>query len=303
MSKDKPSIVIKRIKKAGHGGHHGGAWKVAYADFVTAMMAFFLLLWLLQSQPVENLSGIADYFTPSVGLRDLKGSGFRDSSNESTEKNVLSSNRPDNQSIIYGSEYKGSIVKTPETSLSNEEKVEAKNFAAVAKDLYKAIHDNPETQNLAQAVQIDETPEGLRIQIMDQDQRPMFIVGTFILQPYTKKILTLIAKYVKFIPNYVAISGHTSRDLIPSPNTVDNFELSAKRANATRKFLEDGLLESGQIERVVGKADQEPLDKENPNSYANIRIAITLLRNSIVPYQKQAAPDSILFHDAEEDHK
>ncbi len=303
MSKDKPSIVIKRIKKAGHGGGHGGAWKVAYADFVTAMMAFFLLLWLLQSQPVENLSGIADYFTPSVGLRDLKGSGFRDSSNESTEKNVLSSNRPDNQSIIYGSEYKGSIVKTPETSLSNEEKVEAKNFAAVAKDLYKAIHDNPETQNLAQAVQIDETPEGLRIQIMDQDQRPMFIVGTFILQPYTKKILTMIAKYVKFIPNYVAISGHTSHDLIPSPNIIDNFELSAKRANATRKFFEDGLLEPGQIERVVGKADQEPLDKENPNSYANIRIAITLLRNSIVPYQKQAAPDIILFHDAEEDHK
>jgi chemotaxis protein MotB len=267
------------------------------------MMAFFLLLWLLQSQPVENLSGIADYFTPTVGLRDLKGSGFKAANNEEKDENVLSSMRPDNQSIIYGSEYKGSIVKTPENSLSNEEKMEAKNFTAVAKDLYKAIHDNPETSNLVDSVVIDETPEGLRIQIMDKDQRPMFIIGTFILQPYTKKILTLIAKQIKFIPNYIAIAGHTSRDLIANPSALDNFELSAKRANVTRKFLEDGLLEIGQIERVVGKADQEPFDKENPNSYANIRIAITLLRNSIVPYQKQAAPENILFNDNMGDNK
>jgi chemotaxis protein MotB len=286
----KPSIVIKRIKKGGHG-HHGGAWKVAYADFVTAMMAFFLLLWLLSSQPQKKLQGIADYFTPSIGLRDMKGIGFEAATSAGAVN--TSQNTKGNDAIIYGSEYKGTVVKVPETAQKNNEKIDAQNFSSVSKDLYKAIHDNPDTQNMLNSVKIDETPEGLRIQLLDQDKRPMFIPGTYTLQDYTKKILILVAKYIKFLPNYVAISGYTSKDLIPAANTLDNFELSAKRANATRIFLVDGWLDPEQIERIIGKADQEPIDPDHPNSVSNIRISLTLLRNSLFPFQKQAAPNDM----------
>jgi chemotaxis protein MotB len=283
----KPLIVIKRIKKGGHG-HHGGAWKVAYADFVTAMMAFFLLLWLLSSQPQEKKVGIANYFTPSVGLRDMQGIGFEASigaGNVNTSQNTKG-----NDAIIYGSDYKGAIVKVPETADHNNEKIDANNFSSVSKDLYKAIHENPDNQNILNSLKIDETPEGLRIQLLDQDKRPMFIPGTYTLQDYTKKILILIAKYIKFLPNYVVISGYTSKDLIPIAGTMDNFELSAKRANAARHFLVDGWLDSEQIERIVGKADQEPLYPDHPDDVSNIRLSLTLLRSSLFPFQKQAAP-------------
>jgi chemotaxis protein MotB len=289
----KPSIIIKKIKKSSPG-HHGGAWKVAYADFVTAMMAFFLLLWLLSTQPTKKLLGIANYFTPTIGLRDQQGIGF-EAGTTANDKDT-SKHTKGNDAIIYGSEYKGTVVKVPETALKNLEKIDAKNFSSIAHDLYKAVHDNPETQNMQNSIKIDETPEGLRIQLLDQDKRPMFIPGTYDLQPYTKTILKLIAKFIRFMPNYVAVSGHTSKDKIPNPNSLDNWELSAKRANVARKFLVDeASIDTEQIERIIGKADQEPLDEAHPDSPNNIRISLMLMRNTIVPFQKQAAPDSALF--------
>jgi chemotaxis protein MotB len=286
---EKSTIIIKKIKKGGHAAH-GGAWKVAYADFVTAMMAFFLLLWLLSSQPTEKLTGIASYFTPTIGLRDQMGIGF-EAGTSAADKNTLKHTKG-NDAILFGSEYKGTIIKLPESALEDSKIIDAKNFSSIARDLYKAIHDNPETNDMLKAIKIDETAEGLRIRIFDQDKRPMFIPGTSDLQSYTKSLLKVIAKYIRFMPNYISISGHTSKDKIINKYSYDNWELSANRANSCRKFFADEkLLDAEQIERIVGKADQEPVDRANPESPSNIRIDLLLLRNSIVPFHKQALPN------------
>ena len=288
----KPTIVIKKIKKAAHGAH-GGAWKVAYADFVTAMMAFFLLLWLLSSVSTEKLTGIADYFTPTVGLRDEMGIGFNGGTSvdtiEGTKKNVAAS-----KSIIEGSPTVGPVIKNLDgIDKQLDDASDAKNFTNLQNDLYKAIHNNPELKEFKDNIIVDDTPEGLRIQITDKENRPMFFPGTSDLQDYTKKVLTIIAKYIKFLPNYLAINGHTATD---KTLTYDNWALSASRANAARKFFVDGLLDPEQISRITGKADQEPLDAHNPSATKNMRISLILLKNTIMPFQKQSAPEEALFY-------
>lgn len=287
MSKEKRPIIIKKIKKAGHAAH-GGAWKVAYADFVTAMMAFFLLLWLLSSVPTKNLSGVADYFTPTIGIRDLKGMGY-DPGNSPEETNSKKFNNG-NPAILFGAATSGSVVKLPETAQDNQEQNDAKNFSSIEKDLYKAIYDNPDFREFKQNIKMDNTTEGLRIQILDQERKPMFIIGTDILQPYTKKLLSALAKYIQYMPNYLSITGHTSTD---QNSSIDNWELSAKRANAARKFLIDGRISQEQIAKIIGKADQEPFDLNNLESVRNVRISLILLKNSLVPFQKKSIPPDV----------
>ncbi|MFN7038290.1 MAG: flagellar motor protein MotB [Alphaproteobacteria bacterium] len=289
MSKDKQTIIIKKVKKGGHGGHHGGAWKVAYADFVTAMMAFFLLLWLLGSVPTEKLRGIADYFTPTIGLKDQMGIGFKGGLEDS--ENAGNKRAEKDKSILNGAPIQGPIVKMPDSSVKKLEELDAQNFSSIQKDLYKAIKSNPDLKEFSQNIVIDQTPEGLRIQILDLDKKPMFVPHTSILQPYTKKILSILAKYIRYIPNYLSINGHTSKDA--SDSQFDNWQLSSERSNETRKFfIDEAGLDREQIARIVGKADQEPYDTVNPYAVSNMRISLILLRNTIMPFQKQAAPEA-----------
>jgi chemotaxis protein MotB len=297
--KAKP-IIIKKIKKGGHGGHHGGAWKVAYADFVTAMMAFFLLLWLLSSVPQEKLKSLAEFFTPTIGIRDQMGIGFEGGSAPNAPKGVKD-NAKIAPAIVFGAPSPGPIVKVPDSIKNPVVEQDTKNFTSMQHDLYKAINENPELKEFSESIIIDQTPEGLRIQLLDQDKRPMFLPGTSTLQPYTKKILEIVAKFIRYLPNYISIDGHTAKD--HNPGTYDNWELSSQRANSARKFLVDGNIDPEQILRIVGKSDQEPFDVKDPYAPRNMRMGIILLRNSILPYQKQIAPEALLFDKDKEKDK
>ena len=287
----KAPIIIKKITISGHG-HHGGAWKVAYADFVTAMMAFFLLLWLLNSVPTEKLKGVAAYFEPTVGLSGNKGIGFQGgkAQNEDGESQYDKS-----KGVKYGVMSKGNIVSIPQSgSEVSSEEIENERFSLMEGEMKKILVSDTKLADLKDSVDFEITPEGLIIKIMDQNKYPMFKVGSPDLEIYTKNVLTKIVSLIKYSPNFISISGYTDSDVPGLAKDYSNWELSADRANATRRFLVSEGVPYEQISRVVGKADTEPLDAGNPNSPKNRRIAIVLLRNSVLPFNKISAPKQSL---------
>jgi chemotaxis protein MotB len=296
--KKKAPIIIKKINAA-HHGHHGGAWKVAYADFVTAMMAFFLLLWLLNSTPSDKLSGIAQYFEPTVGLSGQKGIGFE--GGKSQNKDGISSYDKE-QGVKYGVMKKGEIISAPQKgdTVSNEE-MENERFTLVEGELKKVIMSDADLAQFQDAISFDVTPEGLQIKITDQDKYPMFQAGSATLNSYTKNVITKIVGLIKYSPNFLQIAGHTDSDTTGMKTDYGNWELSADRANSARRFMIDQGVPQDQIARVVGRADAEPLDQDNPNSPRNRRITITLLRNSIMPFNKVSAPKELLTSPAKGD--
>ena len=254
-SKVEPIIIIKRVVK-GHAAHHGGAWKVAYADFITAMMALFLLLWLLNSLPKKTLDGLHDYFAPTVVNGELQ---------------------------LKLNEEAPAEVKISIPQVNN-----APDFTQLSKLITSTIFDTPEMKELQENVMIQDTPEGLKIDILDSNKRSMFVPGQAKLQPYTKKILERVTKIIKLLPYYIAISGHTNSSVTHN-REYDNWDLSADRANVTRKYLYTLNLDPEQVTKIVGRADHEPIEKDHLESPRNIRISLLLLRSSTVPYQKRSA--------------
>lgn len=285
MSKNK-QVIIKKIKKIEGGGHHGGAWKVAYADFVTAMMAFFLLLWLLSVSSEKTLKGVADYFTPTEAISDKAGLGFDGGTEANLEEGIAAANAA-SSSLIYGSPTKGHRVDAAREA-SEMSDVERDHFISIM----NSIQSDSELQNFADNIHIDITNEGLRIQIMDSEDRPMFKPNTSELQPYMEKILNVIGKMIKNQPNYISVSGHTaSLKDVSMGQSVDFWQLSSSRANQVRGFLTQKILTGNQVIKVIGRADREPFDPKDPYGVKNIRVGITLLNsNSITSYEK-AAPD------------
>jgi len=279
-------IIVKRIKKGGEG-HHGGAWKVAYADFVTAMMAFFLLLWLLNAVTEEQLNGVADYFTPiAASTREsgaggmlggqAVGEGAAQSQTGSTAAVVLPP-----PSIGAGGEdmtdaNEGQATETETERVKKEQ--EAKEFQQAATDLRRAISGIPELSPLASSLLIDNTPEGMRIQLIDQDKIDMFAPGSANLYPKARELLAQIAQIIRKMPNKVSISGHTDPSTAVDPSGYTNWELSSDRALATRRALIDGGLEDRKIDRVIGRADKDPIDPKQPRSPRNRRVSIVLLK-------------------------
>ncbi|MDF2964866.1 MAG: motB [Rickettsiaceae bacterium] len=295
MSDNKSTIIIKKVKKGGHGGHHGGAWKVAYADFVTAMMAFFLLLWLLSSASEKTLQGLADYFTPTVGLKDQMGVGVKGGSNPNFKDGISASSKG-SDALVYGAPHGGATPQAPQaTSIIDMQDEE--NFSSILKDLKEEVQKDKTLNELADNILVDMTPEGLRIQIVDDADKPMFKPGTNELQPYMKKILALVGKIVRILPNYVSISGHTRKEpkdkQTPESDQL-KWVLSAMRANSVREYLADGHINPEQILRIVGKADFEPLDPADPENIRNIRTSIVLLKTSLLSTQKQMVPSKLL---------
>jgi len=295
------AIIIKRVKKSGHDAHHGGAWKVAYADFVTAMMAFFLLMWLINTTTPEQKRGIADYFAPQSIAQTLSGSGGvlggkvmgQESARAGGAVSVFQNNSPPSpankshsaQSGHGGTaENQGQNASTQSgtgteqnSSMSSSQDGE---FAHAAESIHQSIQDNPDIASLSQQVMVEQTPEGLRIQLVDQDGRPMFQQGTAEPMPYTRRLLQVIAKIVDRLPNRISISGHTEAKAFTGPNGTTNWELSSARANAGRAILTAAGLDSDRIYEVAGKAGSEPLLPEDPNASANRRLSIVLLREA-----------------------
>jgi len=343
---NRPIIVIRRRKKVA-AAHHGGAWKVAYADFVTAMMAFFLLLWLLNTVTTEERQGIADYFdTAGVsayqgGARSVFGGetitqkGSSDSGGEpaviysvtaptppgttdTTESAETTSTGPqipqpsgqaasgENSSAIAapasGDENAMSLLRqltgasgqserqVPEASASEAEiaaakaaEADRKNLNAAAMELRQAIQSQPELASLADRVIIEVIPEGMRVQLVDELRQPMFALGSANLLPQTRKLLGTVASALGKVPNRIVVTGHTDATPFASLTAYGNWELSADRANATRRGLAGAGIADARFNEVSGKAGTEPLLPEDPKNAANRRISILLLRQPAPP--------------------
>jgi chemotaxis protein MotB len=273
--KNKRPIVIKRIKKVA-AGHHGGAWKIAYADFVTAMMAFFLLMWLLGSTAKGDLAGISEYFkTPlKVALSGGSSSGDRTS--------ILKGGGRD-LTRIEGQVKAGDVTaekKTIDIKAAAEEakRVEMAKLKELKATLEKAIENNEKLKKFKSQILLDITSEGLRIQIVDDKNRPMFQSGSAQLEPYTQEILREIGQTLNDVPNKVSISGHTDAALYGGGGQgYSNWELSADRANATRRELLAGGMANDKIVRVVGLSSAVLFNKDDPFSPTNRRISLIVM--------------------------
>lgn len=267
-------IIVKRIKKGG-GGHHGGAWKIAYADFVTAMMAFFLLMWLLGSTSKGDLKGISDYFKTPLKVAMQGGSGSGDSS-----------------SVIPGggkdlTRKDGQVAASSDPSAQKKVNINAARAAVEAEDAQRlkslkdkieaAIETNPVLVKYKNQLLLDITTEGLRIQIVDEQNRPMFALAKADLQSYTKEILHEIGFVLNDVPNRIGLSGHTDSTPYMSETGYSNWELSADRANASRRELIVGGMADAKVLRVVGLASAANLDKADPFNPINRRISILVM--------------------------
>jgi len=273
-------IIVKRVNKGG-GGHHGGAWKIAYADFVTAMMAFFLLMWLLGSTAKGDLQGIAEYFSTPLRVAMSGGSGAGDSSSvvqgggkDLTRKDgqVKKGDDPDVKKTYN---LQAAHLQEAEKEL---EKAELARLRGLKAKIEEVIESRPTLKQFKKQLLIDITSEGLRIQIVDEQNRPMFALAKAELQPYTKEILFEIGRALNDVPNRVSLSGHTDATPYASGEKgYSNWELSADRANASRRALIAGGMDEAKVLRVVGLSSAVLFDKVDPFNPINRRISIIVM--------------------------
>ena len=337
-------VTIIKKEEVIEGGHHGGAWKVAYADFVTAMMAFFLLMWLLNATTEAQRKGLADYFTPMNAIsRSNSGNGQPFGGHTPYDDGALASDRgaatvmqgkapppPEDDadgdtpvqatpqgpaeaggSLGQGARAHGNAATQVDqegerapgggaapsqaqtaskaTLLANAgagaaakasaERQERATFQQAAQQIRDAVRDDPALADLARQLAIDVTPEGLRIQLLDEDRQPMFATGSAVLNDRAGLVLQKIAPVLARLPEALSITGHT--DAAPYKGTDrSNWELSAERANATRRLLADAGLPESRFREVAGRADRDPLLPADPLAAANRRIAILVLRSA-----------------------
>ncbi len=273
--KNKRPIVIKRIKKVA-AGHHGGAWKIAYADFVTAMMAFFLLMWLLGSTAKGDLKGISEYFKTPLYVALSGGSGSGDSSS------ILKGGGQD-LTRSEGQVKKGELPQEKRTinlKAAQQEflRKERQKLGELKANIEQMIDSNARLQKFKNQILLDITTEGLRIQIVDEQNRPMFQSGRAQLEPYTIEILHEIGKTLNDVPNKISLSGHTDAAVYSGGSRgYSNWELSSDRANASRRELIIGGMAEDKIVRVVGLSSAVLFNKEDPLSPVNRRISLIVM--------------------------
>lgn len=276
MSDDSTRPIIIKRKKVVAGGAHGGAWKIAYADFVTAMMAFFLLMWLLGSTAKGDLSGIADHFTNPMKVAMSGGDGAGDATS------ILKGGGKD-LTRQAGQVKKGDVEAKKTTSFSKEaqaefQRKERQSLEALKADIEKMIEQSPQLAQFKKQMLLDITSEGLRIQIVDEQNRPMFDSGGAELKPYTREILRRIGNALNGVKNRISLAGHTdAAAFIGGSQGFTNWELSANRANASRRELVAGGMDDTKILRVVGLASTVLFDKNDPLGSVNRRISIVVL--------------------------
>jgi chemotaxis protein MotB len=335
-------IIVKKMGDGGAGGHHGGAWKVAYADFVTAMMAFFLLMWLLNATTEDQRKGLADYFSPNSQLSHASsGTGQPFGGHTAFDEGAMVSDRgsveihegkrPSLNATVDGEPQvltrarkraedtdTGVVGETsdPEASLpvpdgqtrngagpspegdrqpnraeiqAEKERQEKAAFAKAADEIRAAVAGDPALAELAKQLAIDMTPEGLRIQIMDEDKVPMFASGSAVPNDRARALIQKIAPFLQKLPEAISIAGYT--DATPYAGIgKTNWELSSERANATRRLLTDSGLADKRVRTVTGHADRDPLVPGDPLAAANRRIAIVVLRDTRGPPAADRAP-------------
>jgi len=337
------TIVVRKIEDGGHG-HHGGAWKVAYADFVTAMMAFFLLMWLLNATTEEQRKGIADYFAPANVLgHSSSGSGqpfggrtphaseqmTQDAGAIRVERGpmpVLPDVEVEDESAIPArpvplrdgpegedEEADPRRVRTARADAppgdadpralrhdadprqlsdaelrAEHERREREAFDRAAEEIRRVIAQDPALAELGRQLLIEQTPEGLRIQLIDAERLPMFALGGAAPNDRARGLIARVAQIAARLPNRIAVTGHTDATPFRGGTERSNWDLSTERANATRRLLTDGGVAEARIESVAGQADRQPLLRDQPGAAANRRVAITLLREAPPAARREA---------------
>jgi chemotaxis protein MotB len=362
-----PPIIVKK-KKGGHHGSHSTAWKIALADFMTALFIIFLMLWLINQTTPEQRAGIADYFSPAAVSRNTSGSGgvfggliIASKGSLRTETAPLNPKKgggpttpqegegntetpgypgaldqPAGDKVAPGAkdtkgtqEAKGTVAnrrnpdnqpptQTPASQAAQQQagfgagqgagqggagsaQAEQKSFEQIAQEIKQAIQANPDLSGLAQNVQVEVTPEGLRIQLIDNEKSEMFAKGSSAPMPRTKQLLQLVAGEIAKLPNKISVTGHTDSTQYASNATYTNWELSADRANATRRALATGGIPDSRISDVKGVADRDPLLPTDPGNARNRRISMVVLRENPPPGtapSASAAPGTTAAADA-----
>lgn len=276
MADEKPTIIVKRVKKV-HGGHHGGSWKVAFADFVTAMMAFFMLMWLTSSTTPQQKAAISDYFefpsaVPATGggstsVIDLGGS-------------APEMPRGEGDNSMEASQDSAPVTPDKEAAEKIAQEIEKEKLESLRQELSEAIAQSEALAQFKDQLLLDITSEGLRIQIVDKENRAMFASGSPVLQSYTRDILREIVGVIDQVPNKISISGHTDQTPYSDGNSYSNWELSADRANAARRELVDAGMAAEKIARVVGLSSSVLFDGQDPYNPINRRISIIVMNKA-----------------------
>ena len=275
MSDDSTRPIVIKRKKVVAGASHGGAWKIAYADFVTAMMAFFLLMWLLGSTSKGDLQGIADYFQNPMKVAMSGGAGSGDATS------ILKGGGQD--LTRQSGQVKKGDVEAKKTTFSKEAQLEFRRkeqerLELLKADIEKMIEQSPQLAQFKKQLLLDITSEGLRIQIVDEQNRPMFDSGGDEVKPYTRDLLRQIGKALNGVSNRISLGGHTdAAPFVGGVQGFSNWELSSNRANASRRELVAGGMEAHKVMRVVGLGSTLLFDKNDPLNPVNRRISIIVL--------------------------
>ncbi len=292
MSMSDRPILIKKVKKSGGHGHHGGAWKVAYADFVTALLAVFLLMWLINTTDPEQKRGIAEYFAPASVSSTTSGSGGilggtalgDDGAQGSGSRSVIEQLAPEAPDQVEDAGQSSNLAAATENELREEiARREAQEFASAAASLRQAMQDMPELAELSRHLIIDQTPEGLRIQLVDQEGRSMFDNNSAQPNERARVLLRAVSRVINQLPNRVTVTGHTSAaDGQRRASAPGDWSLSSSRADASRQILQGAGVDPDRVYQVSGKAGSDPLYPDDPTLAGNRRIAIVLLREAPV---------------------
>ena len=291
-------IIIKRIKKSGHAAH-GGAWKIAYADFVTAMMAFFLLMWLLGSTTDGDKKGISDYFQSPLKVA-MQGGAGAGSSNSLINGGGNDITQTAGQTSKTDSDEKKSKRVATEQFRQAEAKADSRRLSTLSAKIAAAISNNAKLAEFSSQIKLQFTPDGLQIQIVDDQKRPMFDSGSATVKPYMRDLLREIGVALMDVENKISLDGHTDRQGYGNAaRGYSNWELSADRANATRRELMAAGMPEEKLARVVGMGSSLPLEPDNPTAPTNRRITLLvmtkeaeerLLGTPLVP--PEAAPEA-----------
>ncbi len=268
-------IIIKKVKKGGHAAH-GGAWKIAYADFVTAMMAFFLLMWLLGSTTEGDKKGIAEFFQSPLRVAMLGGSGSGDSS--SVVRGGGKDLTRETGQVKEGDTTARRASYTLRALKEEQRKAEKSRLEQLKAKVEQVLAENPKLAALGGQIRLDMTKEGLRIQIVDEGNRPMFDSGSAVVKPYMRELLRELGSVLTEVPNRLTVEGHTdAQPFSAGDKGYSNWELSADRANASRRELVAGGLSEARMLRVQGLAASKLLDPKDPNGALNRRISIIVM--------------------------
>lgn len=291
MENNQP-IIVKRVKKVA-GGHHGGAWKIAFADFATAMMAFFLVMWLMSVATPEQKKLISGYFQDPVGFSESASPHVIDLGGTPTPAPDRTLNQEPQEEQSPAEDAQADVDKLQAESIAEE--IERERLELLLQELQTKVEENPQLQNFKDQILFEITQDGLRIQIMDAENRPMFASGSARLQPYFEDILLAMTDTIAAVPNKISVSGHTDAAPFVGRGGYGNWELSADRANAARRVLIAGGYDDEQVARVVGYASSALFDRENPLNPVNRRIDIVVLtkkaQRAIEGGQSDAADD------------